>query len=274
MHGEWDRGHRRRHTTLSNWNCTICKVAAANIKWKIQKKKCTFLVSSVRTHMQTTHATNGIRFHKIFISFCEFPRAFSTEVISRAYHSMRRQLWKIFKLKYRYMELHWIDGQEGLWPTLALQFCSWVLTWMHRKTIYSVLLGVACTDTKSMAQFRPWEQPAMATLFAWHNSPCARAMPIEHRIHCEWMPKITSQQSRSFIFYTVISPVFFLVLFRSLSRFVPICIFKIILSMKIELILSGAAVAAVRWLAANNLICIFKFNWRRQRAHIHFDSIF
>lgn len=217
----WRMGSRSPSSAHYAFKLKLYNMQSRRSKHKMKNtEKKVYISRLLGSHMQTTHATNGIRFHKIFISFCEFPRALSTEVISRAHHFKRRQLWKIFKLKYRYMELHWIDGQEGLWPTLALQFCSWVLTWMHRKTIYSVLLGVACTDTKSMAQFRPWEQPAMATLFAFHNSPCARVMHIEHRIHCEWMPKITSQQSRSFIFYTVISPVFFS---RPLSLSISVC---------------------------------------------------
>lgn len=127
-----------------------------------------------------------------------------------------------------------------LWPTLTLQFCSWLL--FGGRAIWRECIGKPC-----IAVCR--EHGATPSIGTTSNGHCVRLTRFSQCAQTYTqkpsarMPIVTFRRSRSSIFRTEKEITGFL--YPHHSRSIPICIFKIILTMKIELMLSAGA-AAVR----------------------------
>lgn len=137
-------------------------------------------------------------------------------------------------------------GYGPLWHCSFARRCcccrTGELAWVHRNPIYFVLLCVANT-----AELHPLGRRATATVIGWLDSSGARKhtdTPSAQRTNAD--ERVTFRRSRSFILCTEITGLLKQPPLPRPFRSIPICIFKIILSMKIELMLSAATAAARR----------------------------
>lgn len=181
-----NRGHRHchRHRAHNDFKLKLYKMQSN------RRKRNEILISLTHTHSSHGKMVSFCSIHKICIEYfvartCILDR----EVISHAAHQTSTT-WKIFKLKYT-SSLVCVstvddDARAGVMAHFAITLlvvarCSWLLlllllplsdrtsrlAWVHRKTIYFVLLYVV---NARAAQFHPLGQRAVATAFAWHDS--------------------------------------------------------------------------------------------------------